>query len=538
MLLTCRFTLLLGSLGAIALIAILGVAPVRADYVTPGLGNDYNLDHLVTLSGGAVTGAAPQYQIHESVVITVSDTLTIDQGTEIAFVGTDGSLRLEINGSLIAHGALEDSVRFTSLNMDYGDYDGIDFRDTGPGSIFEMMYCIVEYTDNAIDVVYADVLVEHCLIQYSGSKAIDLTGSNSTISHCTIRDNYKQTIYMTLSSSPTIQFNWIEGNNIENVHPYPFINIGLQGVNSPTIRDNTIIGGNHMSGGIAIWNECHGIIENNYIQGCGYGILCYQFDANPLIKDNTLHYNNIHPDTVNWGFGIACNGQNEPIITGNSILGHYYGVALINSAQPNLGDLGNADPTDDGLNYFEGNGLGGEQYELYNNTNLDIMAENNWWGTNDPLEIEDRIVHSVDDPSLGTVDFEPFVMAIAVDEPGDGDALPARLEVRPAFPNPFNPATNLTFSLVRDSHVRVRIFDAAGQKVRSLLDNRLGAGNHSLTWRGDNDRGRAMPSGVYFWRITAGGEMNQGKLVLVRGEPGVMRHGLMLPAADCIQTIE
>ncbi len=115
---------------------------------------------------------------------------------------------------------------------------------------------------------------------------------------------------MTLSSSPLIENCWMENNNIDNSSPYPYINIGLQGVNSPTIRGCTILGsGHHMSGGISIWNAGSGVIEGSQIEGCGYGILCYQTAASPTIRNNTLVANNIHPDTMNWGFGVACNGN-------------------------------------------------------------------------------------------------------------------------------------------------------------------------------------------------------------------------------------
>ena len=94
-----------------------------------------------------------------------------------------------------------------------------------------------------------------------------------------------------------------------------------------------------MSGGISIWALSNGLIEQNHIEGCGYGILCYSTGANPTIRGNVLLANNIHPDTLNWGFGLACNGNNAPIVTRNWIRGHGYGVAIVNGGHPNLGDL-------------------------------------------------------------------------------------------------------------------------------------------------------------------------------------------------------
>ena len=117
--------------------------------------------------------------------------------------------------------------------------------------------------------------------------------------------------------------------------------------------------------------------------------------------------NNIHPDTVNWGFGVACNGNNAPVLAGNMIRRHWYGVAAINGGRPNLGNLGNSSPDDDGGNHITENGLGGQIYGFYNNTPLPQMAQGNWWGGATAQEVEDAIWHQVDDPSLGLVDYSP-----------------------------------------------------------------------------------------------------------------------------------
>ena len=520
-----------GILGFAGLLGLTGVAfvssPAAAVYTTPGTGASYTLDDLVGLSGGAVTGASPDFEFHDSVVISTSDVLSIGAGTQVSFLDTAGALRLEIRGSLLAHGAEGDSIRFSSPTETPGDWDGLDFRDTATGSTFEMRYCVVEDATIAIDVVSADVDLDHCALRGSSEKAFDLTSSNSVLRNSILEDNEKQTVYMTLSSSPLLENNLLRRNNLLNASPYPYVNIGLQGVNSPTIRGNTILGGESFrSGGISIWNECHGLIEGNRIEGCGYGILCYQFDADPRIHDNDIVDNNTNPDTVNWGFGIACNGANAPVISGNRIGGHYYGVAIINGAQPNVGDVGNADPNDDGRNQFLGNGLGEAMYELYNNGALDIKAENNWWGTTDPQEIEDRIVHSVDDPLLGTVDFDPFLDVVAVEEgqggsghggPGPADAGDSGILMSlRASPNPVRSRTDLTFRLAETGPVTVRVFDSEGRLVREIFRGILPSGRQEISWDGEDAGRRAVSDGVYFWRVVSGAEAVGGKLTVVR----------------------
>jgi parallel beta-helix repeat protein len=489
----------------------------RADYVTPGTGEHLTMADLVALSGGAVTGSGSQFEVHQTVTVAITDTLSVTSGQQLTFLDATGLVELSIAGALLAYGAEEDSIRFTSQNQNIGDFYGLQYRDTGPGSDFQLHYCIVEYARKAVDIYAADGTVTHCRLQHTSEDAVELTSSNSTVSHCVIHHNFQNAVSMTLSSSPTIEYNVFTDNNWENSSPFVHINIGLQGVNSPIIRGNTIMGGNHMSGGIAIWNSSSAVIEDNHIENCGYGILCYQFDANPLIKDNVLLNNNIHPDTLNWGFGIACNGQNAPIITGNEIQGHWYGVAIINGAQPNCGDLVNDFPGDDGGNLFLGNGLNGEMYELFNNNGLDIMAQNNWWGTDDPVEIEDRIVHFPDNPAYGVVTFEPFLSGLStVGDHGETDLPPVLLAVQPAYPNPFNPRVSLRFTLARRSHVTVQIFDIRGRWVRTLMDEGLEPGPYAPEWDGTTADLRAAASGTYFYRIVAGRQQETGKILLAK----------------------
>ena len=271
-----------------------------------------------------------------------------------------------------------------------------------------------------------------------------------------------------------------------------------------------------MSGGIAIWNSSNAIIKNNLIENCGYGILCFQQNANPTIKNNTIRNNTIHPDTLNWGFAIACNGNNAPVISGNIIEGNYYGVAIINGAQPNVGNLSNADTTDDGNNQFLGNGIGNNLYELFNNNSLPIYAENNWWGTDHPDSIEARIVHQVDNPAYGLVDFDPFIQNDPLGLNLKESNIPQIIEVFPAYPNPFNPATQLSFVLQKPSHVKIKIFNILGEQIKTILENDLSTGFHKVSWNGKNKSGQNVSSGLYVYTIKIGNIIIPNKIILMR----------------------
>jgi hypothetical protein len=85
-----------------------------------------------------------------------------------------------------------------------------------------------------------------------------------------------------------------------------------------------------------------------------------------------------------------------------------------------------------------------------------------------------------------------------------------------ARPNPFNPHTTLAYSTAREGHTRVEIFDLNGRRVRVLLDESQQAGDHRLDWRGHDDAGRDLPSGLYVARLATPGETRNAKLVLLR----------------------
>jgi hypothetical protein len=72
------------------------------------------------------------------------------------------------------------------------------------------------------------------------------------------------------------------------------------------------------------------------------------------------------------------------------------------------------------------------------------------------------------------------------------------------YPNPFGPQTRIGFDLPGPSHVQVVILDVRGRMVKTLVEGRMPAGRHSVTWDGRDRAGHAVPPGVYLYRIQAG----------------------------------
>lgn len=93
---------------------------------------------------------------------------------------------------------------------------------------------------------------------------------------------------------------------------------------------------------------------------------------------------------------------------------------------------------------------------------------------------------------------------------------PSGLALFANSPNPFNPRTAIQFQMPRAGAVALRVYDAAGRVVRTLVDGRAEAGVHSASWDGIDDSGRAVGSGVYLYRLTANGETLSGRMTLLK----------------------
>jgi hypothetical protein len=83
-------------------------------------------------------------------------------------------------------------------------------------------------------------------------------------------------------------------------------------------------------------------------------------------------------------------------------------------------------------------------------------------------------------------------------------------------PNPFNPSTIIEFSLAEEGRVVLEIYDIAGSRVRTIVDERMSPGVHTARWDGSDTAGRAVASGVYVYRLVSGGANLSRKMVLLR----------------------
>ena len=95
-------------------------------------------------------------------------------------------------------------------------------------------------------------------------------------------------------------------------------------------------------------------------------------------------------------------------------------------------------------------------------------------------------------------------------------ASPAAFQLLPNYPNPFNPETTLRYQLPEAMQVRVKVYNALGQAVRTLVDGLQPAGAQQVVWDGRDGEGQEAASGVYLYRLEAGDRVQTRQMLLAR----------------------
>jgi hypothetical protein len=113
---------------------------------------------------------------------------------------------------------------------------------------------------------------------------------------------------------------------------------------------------------------------------------------------------------------------------------------------------------------------------------------------------------------IGVVESEGEILSFAVTI-----SLPPKpLTLYQNCPNPFNPATSISFFLPSPGHVTLIVYDVQGRKVKTLVDADKGVRTHKVTWNGTNDSGNNVSSGIYFYCLVAEKKILTKKLALLR----------------------
>jgi hypothetical protein len=94
--------------------------------------------------------------------------------------------------------------------------------------------------------------------------------------------------------------------------------------------------------------------------------------------------------------------------------------------------------------------------------------------------------------------------------------LPSEFSLLQNYPNPFNPETNIEFALPSAARIRLTIFNLLGQEIGVPAEGDYPAGVHTITWRGTDNSGRAVASGMYFYRLETPAGVLTRKMMLLK----------------------
>lgn len=519
--------------------------------------------------GGDVSGtwalAGSPYLVNGEISVPLDQTLTVEPGVEVRF---QGWYKFIIRGQLLAVGTANDTIRFLAEVPATG-WHSLRFLDTETNAQprSEVRFCRIQdgyawgsCPDNSgggIYIAYSSVTIADCLIRdnealygmaaWGGGGIYCDFASNVSILDNVIAGNRTDHdgggIYCQWSS-PDIHGNTVTGNTAGR-------GAGLACFNnaSPDVRGNDISANNgegvYLSGGFA-W-----LVNNTVTGNQGSGIHCYL--TNPYIIGNLITGN-----TALRGGGIRNEGS-SPQVTNNTIAdntatiqggGIYNTFVMVGVIQPSnpscTNDIlwGNTAPTGPqiytnvnctaavrycDIEDFSGAGCYGgistgpgmiEDPPLFDTAGfhpyaltssspcLDVgMPDTPNLPTLD-LAGNDRIVNDIVD--MGAYEFDE---GIAVP---DGMPL-ANMALSQNRPNPFNPITVISFTLDRTQDVTLTVFDPLGRRVATVFEGRAEAGSNTVTWTGVDALGRAVPSGMYVYRLEldTGGSASR-RMTLVR----------------------
>ncbi|MBN1212363.1 MAG: T9SS type A sorting domain-containing protein [candidate division Zixibacteria bacterium] len=133
-------------------------------------------------------------------------------------------------------------------------------------------------------------------------------------------------------------------------------------------------------------------------------------------------------------------------------------------------------------------------------------------GDNELFTIEGLTEFEVKDIDLASAGGQRAAVSFGFTEP----ALPESFTLYQNYPNPFNPETSITFALPGASRVQLVVYNILGERVKILADGDFAAGEHTVTWDARNDEGRAVSSGIYFYRLTTPEASLSKKMMLLK----------------------
>ncbi len=180
--------------------------------------------------------------------------------------------------------------------------------------------------------------------------------------------------------------------------------------------------------------------------------------------------------------------------------------------------------TDDGIFHVDTK-LGGSADAVYliSSENVVIDSYEYEYEENTGLDVDDVSIGRVPD---GTDNWSFFGPGYSYPpSPGSSDNMIANDEetipsaqaaLNANYPNPFNPETTISFTLPQQANASLTVFNIRGQKVKSLFNGQAQQGTTSVVWKGTDDTGKSVSSGIYYYRLQTSNQVQTRKMVLMK----------------------
>ncbi len=126
---------------------------------------------------------------------------------------------------------------------------------------------------------------------------------------------------------------------------------------------------------------------------------------------------------------------------------------------------------------------------------------------------EEMVVCEMWDTTSG---IQSFDISYSIFKETDEIPLPKKYSLYQNYPNPFNSVTQIKFDLPRPSNVKLEIFNILGQKVKTIKNDVMPAGSHAIVWKGENDAGDEISSGMYFYKLSTSDYTESRKMLLLK----------------------
>ena len=413
----------------------------------------------------------------------------------------------------------------SSNNTAYGYYgcgSGIYCNDNSSPSLVNVT--ISENNSKGLSCDYSNPILQNVTISENGGHGLSCNNSSPILQNVTISDNGSRGIDCNYNSIPILQNVIISGNSNSGIYcnySNPILqNVTVSGnsrglscyYSNPSLQ-NVIISSNsaYYGGGILCSSSSPSLVNVTISDNTathGGGIACYaEFNSEESSPSliNCIMFND-SPEEIFFDY-IYFSDPNSITISYSDIQGGEAGIVTNNNGTVNWLE-GNIDEDplftgteEDPYSFFEDSpcidtgipdttGLNLPPWDIIGNLRI-------WDGDSNGSSIIDMGAYEYGAPSyVGIIN----------------DQLPMTSYQLSNYPNPFNPKTTISFNLSENGKVNLSIYNIKGQKIKTIVNDKLEQGLHQIVWDGKNDKNQYVASGVYFYKL----EVNNKNIAIKR----------------------